>query len=194
MIASLSIGTVSALWAEEIVHENKLVADEVKGSIVENFPSPSMTGDVTKEVSFTNSGTAAAFLRVAYSETWTKKSGSDDVMLNNSVNGTDVATKNWSTAKNADWVDGGDGWLYYKKLLNPGETTEKILQSVSFPDYTQDDYKAYKDADYQLYFRMELLQASDSHATLNKDKVNEDSTSTVFGKKATVSGTNVTWE
>lgn len=64
---------------------------------------------------------------------------------------------------------------------------------LTFPDYSG-EYKEYEGADYQLYFRMELLQASDSQSTLNSAEVNKNASQTVFGKEATVAGETVNWK
>lgn len=60
----------------------------------------------------------------------------------------------------------------------------------------QEAYQNYGDADYSLYFKVEMLQASTGDATLNKDTVNQEASQTVFGKSADVDyKTNaVTWQ
>lgn len=190
--ALISINSVYALWSDSVSHKNELVADTLSSSITETFEQGSEPqGEVPKSVRFTNGGSCASFLRIAYSETWTAEDGTDSVILSNKVNGHDVADKhfNW-----ADWTDGGDGWYYYNQLLMPGETSSELLDKVTFPDYTG-DLADYASADYELYFRMELLQASDSPRTNNSDDVNSASSGSVWGKEATVGsdGSSVTW-
>lgn len=191
-VGMVSFGAVYALWHHEITHTNNLVADSMNASIEETFePGTPPSGEVPKVVAFKNDSSCASFLRIAYSETWTSGSETDAVILSNKVNGTDVATKNFNWE---DWQDGGDGWYYYNKILPPGETSGTVLDKVTFPSYTE-DYADYADADYQLYFRMELLQASDSPRTLNSDNVNAASTQAVWGKTATVGNNGaVTWQ
>lgn len=187
--------SVFALWSAKVSQTNKLVADSTEGSIQETFDSQSRPyGEVQKEVSFKNEGSSAVFLRVAYSETWTAGAGDNAVVLANTVTDESgrhsVADINWALT---DWTDGGDGWLYYKKLLLPGTSTDNIVDKVTFPAVYSGVYAPYADADYDLYFRVEMLQASVSPRTLNSDEVNADSLRTVWGKTATVSGTNVSW-
>ena len=192
VVGLVSFGMVYALWQHEITHTNNLVADTMNASIKETFTQGTPpTGEVPKAVAFKNDSSCASFLRIAYSETWTSGSGTDAVILSNKVNGTDVATKNFNWT---DWQDGGDGWYYYKKVLEPGKSSSQLLDKVTFPEYTG-DLADYADADYQLYFRMELLQASDSPRTLNSDEVNAKSTKDVWGKTATVGNNGVvTWQ
>lgn len=196
-LALFLIGSSFAFWSGKIEHTNELKAHRTDAEIQETFEQGSQpSGMVPKKVTFRNNSTNAALLRVAYAETWKKQSGNDEVLLNNQINGTDVAAKNWINGfgENSDlWQDGGDGWFYYKKVLKPGETTEDILESVTFPEY-RENYKDYKEAEYQLYFRMELLQASDSQSTLNRDEVNKKASETVFGKEAVIDGETVSWK
>lgn len=195
-MALLLIGSSFAFWSGKIDHTNDLKAHQTDAKIEEIFKQGSRpSGTVKKEVAFKNNSTNAAFLRVAYAETWKKKSGDDWILLNNQVNETDVAAKHWKNGFGANsdlWQDGGDGWFYYKKVLEPGETTANILESITFSEYSG-AYSEYENAEYQLYFRMELLQVSDSASTLNREEVNRKASSTVFGKEAVVSGKNVSW-
>lgn len=195
-MALLLIGSSLAIWSGKLQQVNELKADTMSAKIEETFVQGAKpTGTVTKQVSFKNDSSCSAFLRVSYAETWETTEGSEQKLLNNQVNGIDVAKKNWLNGfgENSDlWQDGGDGWYYYKRVLQPDAQTETILESVTFPDYTG-EYKAYQDADYQLYFRMELLQASDSQSTLNSSEVNKNASQSVFGKTAVVTGDTVSW-
>lgn len=197
-LALLLVASSFAYWSGKIEHTNELQADRMNAQIEETFEQGSQpSGTVEKKVAFKNDSTSAAFLRVAYAETWKKQSDDEDsLLLNNQVNETDVATKKWKNGFDANsdlWQDGGDGWFYYKRILKPSESTDEILESVTFPEYSG-DYEDYKDAEYQLYFRMELLQASDSQSTLNSAEVNKNASQTVFGKEATVNGETVNWK
>lgn len=195
-MALLLIGSSLAIWSGKLQQVNELKADTMSAKIEETFvQGAEPTGTVTKQVSFKNDSSCSTFLRVSYAETWETTEGSEQKLLNNQVNGIDVAKKNWLNGfgENSDlWQDGGDGWYYYKRVLQPDAQTETILESVTFPDYTG-KYKAYQDADYQLYFRMELLQASDSQSTLNSSEVNKNASQSVFGKTAVVTGDTVSW-
>lgn len=195
-LALLLIGSSFAFWTGKIEHTNELKADKINAKIEEAFEASEPSGTVQKKVTFKNDSSNASFLRVSYAETWEKSENNNKTLLNNQLNGKDVATKKWKNGfaqSTGEWTDGGDGWFYYNKILKPGATTDEILDSVSFPDYSG-EYLEYKDADYQLYFRMELLQASDSQSTLNSDEVNKKALQTVFGKEAMVNGETVVWK
>lgn len=197
LAAAVIAGATYAFWSTAMEHVNELGSDTVSAEIKETFDKGAAPdGTVTKKVSFRNSGSASAFLRISYVESWTSGSGDEKQLLSNTSDGTDVAGKTWTEffRDSKNWEKGSDGWYYYRKLLPPGESTENIMDSVTFPEYTG-KYQEYGSADYELYFRMELLQASDSKSTLNSDEVNEQAGSTVFGRKASLDADGtVTWE
>ncbi len=139
--------------------------------------------------------------------------GSDEVLeetiilSNKMANGDDIAVKKWTTVwpeyqkdpdsnlpepkKDEEWVDGGDGWYYYKKVLKKNETTARILNGVIFPTVPEE----YETANYRLFFKAEVVQCSDGSHTLNSEDVNDDATYKMFKKVAKVNqdGINVQW-
>lgn len=196
ILALLVFGMSYAYWSSALSHENVLEADTLTGTIEEEFKSNSQPeGKVTKEVSFRNTGSSAAFLRIAYSESWERDVDGEKVLMSNTVNGIEIADKKWTEDYSASWIKGDDGWLYYNKLLEPGQSTRPILQEVVFPKKYTGALAAYGKADYNLYFRMELLQASDSASTLNSSDVNRRASLEVFGKEAVLdSSGKVLWK
>lgn len=175
------IGSTFAFWKGEVQVENELTADTVDVEIDEEFPQdPSTTGTVNKEVRFTNTGSSEVFLRVACVEYWEKEADGETVLLPNQVNvennWIDVVTKNWNNGglqNGKDWEKGADGWYYYKNILAPGESTSNILKSVTFPEYSEEAFKDYRDADYHLYFKTEAVQCTPDDNDLNR-KVTEE--------------------
>ena len=110
-----------------------------------------------KEVTIKNEGAGSpkVLIRVAYSETWTK---ADGTIISNIVDNNNVVTKNWTTDFTTDFVDGGDGWYYYKKVLNPASEV-KILNSIALNDSSYNKYN------YDLSFRFESVQADAAAAS-----------------------------
>lgn len=115
-----------------------------------------------KEVTIKNEGASSpkVLIRIAYSETWTK---SDGTIISNIVNNSNVVIKNWTTDFTTDFVDGGDGWYYYKKVLNPASEV-KILNSIALND---SEYNKYN---YDISFRFESVQADATAANALWDK------------------------
>lgn len=197
LAVTAAIGTTFAWpnWNLDVTNEMKSHTTDVK--IDENF-----TGWTQKEVSFENTGDSSVFLRISYTEYWDDGEGK---FLSNVVDGESVATKAWTEAfKSAngeagtEWLDGGDGWYYYKKVLKAGEKTGKILNYVSFHkpigeeavDENEAAYRLYNPNNYHLYFKAEVVQCSDGGNTLNSEEVNARATNRVFGRVAKVVAQN----
>ena len=171
------IGATYGLSMHEASQENVLMSRTVGVEINEVFPDDSIEAGAirTKEVSFTNTGTSAVFLRAAYSECW------EDGGVWLADDGT-LCIKGWTSAWTADWIDGGDGWHYYAKVLPAGGSTGDILGSVTFSGSLPPEYE---DGTYTLDFTCEAVQLS------NETDVNTDATYEVFGRAATVTVTSM---
>ena len=175
------VGTTFAYYYTEIAIPNQFRAMTYNVTIEEEFNNTWGT----KKVSFVNNEetNTPVVLRINYNELWRKEVNGVKLSLDNNVNGTNVVTKNWTTAFTNDFIDGGDGWYYYKKTL-AAEASVQVLDSIALneslistsPYY--DDYKAYT---YELDFNFEAIQASSS------------AISEIWGRTATISGGNVTW-
>lgn len=204
------IGGVYAWEVRSVEQANTLDSHSVAIKSVENYEPVIKYGqDATKEVEFTNTGSAPVFLRVAVTETWKVESGlSRGEWLPNRA---DLAAPNWLPAWKSDWVE-IDGWYYYKRVL-PGRdpqsgdphSTGLVLDAIRFaPAALFADNKPYDDASYSISFLSEAVQLSDEAAFADGSDLNSRVTLTVFGMKATVvsptveNGTviagDVTWE
>ena len=174
------VGTTFAYYYTEIAIPNQFRAMTYNVTIEEEFNNTWGT----KKVSFVNNEetNTPVVLRINYNELWRKEVNGVKLSLDNNVNGTNVVIKNWTTAFTNDFIDGGDGWYYYKKTL-AAEASVQVLDSIALneslistsPYY--DDYKSYT---YELDFNFEAIQASSS------------AISEIWGKTATISGGNVT--
>lgn len=183
LIGAAGFGAVWAWNTQRVQQENQLQSQTVSSAVQETFPNSQVkAGETkTKAASVKNTGSAAAFVRVAVAEYWT----TDTEQL---IGDTGV-TQNWSS----DWKNNfeyHDGWYYYKKVL-PANESVQVLNSVTFPASVPDG------ASYHLDFQIETVQASDETA------VNTDATKTLFNRTGTISnmttahgavtGGSVTW-
>ena len=175
------VGTTFAYYYTEIAIPNQFKAMTYNVTIEEEF------NDTwgTKKVSFVNNEetNTPVVLRINYNELWRKEVNGVKLSLDNNVNGVNVVTKNWTTAFTNDFVDGGDGWYYYKKTLNAEESVQ-VLNSISLNESlisTSPYYNDYKTYTYELDFNFEAIQA------------NSSAISEIWGKNATITGGNVTW-
>ena len=175
------VGTTFAYYYTEIAIPNQFRAMTYNVTIEEEF------NDTwgTKKVSFVNNEetNTPVVLRINYNELWRKEVNGVKLSLDNNVNGTNVVTKNWTTAFTNDFIDGGDGWYYYKKTL-AAEASVQVLDSIALNESlisTSPYYNDYKSYTYELDFNFEAIQASSS------------AISEIWGRTATISGGNVTW-
>lgn len=140
----------------------------------------------TKKVSFINKDktNTPVVLRINYNESWRKEVNGIKLSLDNNVNGENVVNKEWTSSFTNDFIDGGDGWFYYKKTLGPEETV-KVLNSISLKEdliRTSPYYNDYKSYTYELDFNFEAIQAS------------SNAVSDIWGKTIVINGKNVTWQ
>ena len=175
-IVSVSIiaGTIGAVYAYSSHHANlvnNLKSHLVDVAIEEEFDDLSVIRgeEMTKVVRFSNEGSSAVFLRVAYSEHWWNRLGVAE-WLQDTVPG--YATLNWTSDWRNDW-EYHKGWYYYKKVLPSGDVTEDVLASVTFSSSVPPQY-----TNYELSFIVEALQVSDEIA------VNTLASQTVFRQTA----------
>lgn len=181
-VLALGIGTTWATIRHEMSLTNNVKTPTVEVAIQEELGKTPQDGVKKKEVSFVNNGTADVFLRIAYAEQWTytdSTTGETIILPNKTAEGNPIATINWSGWKNSDWSDEQDGWYYYKKVVPAAGSIEKVVTNVTFPTSAYPDAR-YEDADYQLHFQIEAVQASDEWA------VSQAAVKEVFEKTITV--------
>lgn len=177
----LSIGGTIAYYYQNIVIPNEFQTLLYNVTIDEDFNNEWGT----KKVYITNNeiSNSNVLIRVNYNEIWSKKIGNTLVYLSNTINGTNVVDKGWTDTFSNDFIDGLDGWYYYKKLLAPNETIQ-ILNSISLNNNLieqNSEYEEYLDYNYKLIFNYEAIE-------LNAVKV-----SNIWNKNITIDGSNVTW-
>jgi len=156
----LALAVVGAgVWlAYALSYNNTDVVNEIPvGGGAVQIVDDSDPGFGKKEVSFVNSDANGIpmLLRIGYSEMWRS---SNDAIISSVYNGNNVVSKTWTSAFTNDFVDGNDGWYYYKKLLNPSDSV-KVITAISL---NEPSYAAY---DYDLSFRYEAIQADVNAAT-----------------------------
>lgn len=187
VFATAGIGATYAYNQHDTNLDNLLRAFSVSGEIIENGKS---VGDGVefdlnpgresqKRVRFKNTGEAAVFVRVSFGVNWMSR---DEWLVNHSQ----YVKLNWTDAWDEEWEPGDDGWYYYKKILPSNTLTKEILTSVEFGDYDKVPMK-YLNADYRLFFVMEVVQYSD------EDEVNNNALKDVFNRSATVKDGNIVW-
>lgn len=193
VVVMLCISTIGGIYAWSKLSAsvtNKIKTPTVDTEVVETFDEESKVDwltPVTKEVQFKNTGTAPVFMRVSYAEFW---KSNDNKILSGIVNGQEIATKNWTSSWQNEWVDGNDGWYYYKKVLQPDQLTSRVMESLTFhtPELNPNPYVI---ADYTLKFASEAVQYSSKDMAVNHRAVTAN-----FGVDfiSIDSNGNITWK
>ncbi len=140
-LSLLVFGTLAYFTAEERAH-NVITSGNIDIDLQEwadenkTVPFPEdgvgdvMPGtEVTKIVEIKNTGSGAAYIRVEVEQQITLEDGSVDKSENSPLS-IDFDKTNWTL--------GDDGYYYYNKALEPGETTEPLFTKVTF-DKTMDN-------------------------------------------------------
>ena len=111
-------------------------------------------GDTTnKDVSVKSTGSKKTYVRVSLTPQWTPASGTASLSLANvSLNTINVPT---------DWVL-FNGWYYYKIILQNGNETSLLLDSVAFSGPLTDN--TYQGAKLAIKVKAEAVQASNGAA------------------------------
>lgn len=133
-------GTVAFLSTRTDSKENTFTPSKVTCEVTETF-----NNNVKSNVAVQNTGDTTAFIRAAINVTWMKdaEAGTEYVAANQTVSakipveGTDYSIK---LADNTNWIQGADGYYYYKLPVDPQDSTEvlieecKLQNNASVPD------------------------------------------------------------
>jgi len=116
----------------------------------------------TKKVSFVNQNASPVIIRISYNELWSTSSEEDTLtVLNNKINGSNTVNKSWTESWLNDFVDGHDGWYYYKKVLKNSDRVQ-VLSEIHLNEELLNisgELDTYQNADYELDFNFESVQA-----------------------------------
>lgn len=183
--ALLSFGITWAYYSDIIVLANPFATSHSGAAMVEEFNPDSsfLPGEtVIKKVAFQNTGEMDIFLRVEVppEEAWYAK-GENEPLGGDYT--TDAVIKNWTdgiwpkggdTASTADWSQvftdaDGTKYRYYRRILQAGETTEDILDSITLrPDVSNDRHDIdYSDKIYKLTFNAEAVPVEELNGELS---------------------------
>ena len=113
--------------------QNDLRIGDLKTTIEEDFDSPATfipDQEYSKKVKIKNVSDQSMFLRVLVSPMISKKdSDGTTILLPSTTDGTvPVLTIDYNTI---DWINGNDGYFYYKKKLIKGESTPYLFTKVT---------------------------------------------------------------
>ena len=131
-------------WFRDFDSEtNKFGVANIDVEIEEDFrPSTDWDGSShEKVVKVQNNSTGPALIRISIQKRWVDENG------NPWAGDANLIKLNFLEHEGNLWVDGNDGYFYYKKILAEKEVTEAILDSVELndiPDALKERYKGKK--------------------------------------------------
>ena len=132
---SVLIGGTAAYHQSTGFFRNIFKVGYWKNETTEEFTGPDNwqpCQEIPKTVIGKNTGSVPASVRIKYEEYW-KNVGNTDLSHTSDLSLTDNDGDRIAYVKlqnQDDWVDGGDGWYYYKYMLGAGSETSSLLKSV----------------------------------------------------------------
>lgn len=144
---AMVVGTL-AYFSKTMSIDNPFSTKKYGGETVEKFTPENNWepgGQVTKEVQAKNTGDYDLWVRVKFDEKWERDGqlipGTDlhstdatkffPESADNAVAGGSSVYKNLAGVKDSSWIDGKDGYFYYKETLKKDQTTSKLLDYVT---------------------------------------------------------------
>lgn len=147
--------TLSYLTASDTT-VNQFPVGNAESEIQEDFPAPTVEPGQTskKEVKVTNTGNLPSFVRVRL------KLSSPEAQELAVLEGIDETL--WT-------YDGTSDFYYYKKIVNPGESTDNLITGVTFLAESE-NYKFSSLEDFNLTVYAELFQHYDHEGSCAEDE------------------------
>ena len=116
--------------------------DYFDGRLVQKWgqegPVPAYPGmTVERDARAVNEGSAVMAARMRFEKSWgSLEDGAwtacDDGSLDESLIEVELP-------EGSGWVDGGDGWYYYERPVNPGESTDAFISTCSISEHVGED-------------------------------------------------------
>lgn len=149
---TLTLGITLAWFTSADSLVNRIIRGDLGGSfaitVVDKFTPPTdppgAGESFVKHVGAKNEGTLPGFVRLLVLPVFV----SEDGTLLPAEFGVHVIIKDWNTTDldpENDWIDGGDGYFYYKHKLSPNENTDELgtnlFENVSLPETIPEGYE-----------------------------------------------------
>ena len=158
------VGSIGAYMTDMDSASNVMSIGNNTIEIVENFQPPEggyKGGEVIpKEVKVTNIESVPCYVRVYLESTYNER---DIVYINNTVD--DYLQHIPFDVVFSDWFVGVDGWYYYSKPLDVGESTTNLIDSVKY--LYDNDWYYLRDID--IYVYSESIQDLKASSEINRN-------------------------
>lgn len=158
LLSLLLLSGTLAYWVSAAPATHVINTGRLDGELVEQYNPPASVEpgvDVTKIVNVKNVGEVDMIVRVKVTTAWGDSRNADGQVIPNPALSPNMIKITYNSTL---WMDGGDGYFYYKGILKPGETTtQPLFESFTVDKNVGDQYKN-KLAD--IVVSMECLQAA----------------------------------
>lgn len=195
--------TSLAYFTSKETKKNEFTVGSVQTKIIEkdfkqNSELSSNKQVVPKSVNVANAGENPVLVRVIINPQWDEEKDKDGKVIKPITSASNQVKLNFSSNIDGNWIKGNDGYYYYNKVLEPGETTGTLLESVQLKDNLSDDEKnEYKDRNLTVNVSSEAIQAVKKYIDKNKDtgkdeiveKVNEEAINGEWNQNNTMGST-----
>lgn len=150
-ISAVAAGTLAYYTSEVTVSQNKITSGKIEVEIAAedgngthvtlpeklNGIMPGKTMDYDSVV-VENTGTSPAWIRVqASTEIIENNPAAENLLPSIAPDGKFVV----AYTLNQDWIDGNDGYYYYKYPVNPNEKTSMMIDEITINSSIGNDYK-----------------------------------------------------
>lgn len=139
ILSVMAFSTLAYFTAEEAVlnkittgnvdielHDETLNANNEWAPFPEDGLTGIMPGDVvSKKVNVANTGDNPVWIRVSLDKSITEALNFEGITLN---------------INTVDWIEGEDGWFYFKQVLSPNHTTSNLFTEVKFDKSLGNEY------------------------------------------------------
>lgn len=119
LLFCLVTGTIAYMIKQSSI-TNEFIMGEVKTQIIENFDSNNKT---KKDVNIKNIGNVPAYIRATIVISWKDNEGK--VLGEIPEENVDYSIK---FSESSNWIKEEDGYYYYKKQIEPNESTEILIE------------------------------------------------------------------
>lgn len=153
MLFSGYIFVTTAFFSDSDSEENIFITSNVDIDIEEEFEKTDKENEFIKHIKIKNESSTEALVRVNITKSFTDNDGN--------IYGIDENMVELKFADNfqENWLDGGDGYYYYKKILGSNELTEPLLEKVIL-NIPEDMKQELEDKEFQVNVQSEAVQVN----------------------------------
>ena len=177
-----TVASLAYLTSKESV-KNSFGIGKIEATVVENFDENnakdlSTNKSIEKTVAVTNTGKNPEIVRVIINPQWKGKSNDNNIP----VSASNQVKLNFRKGFENDWIEGKDGYYYYKHILEPKDgNTDTLLESVSInKNITDEEKKEFSNRELVVNVSAEAIQVNydaikeswNINNTMDKDVLN----------------------